>query len=72
MCHDQYAPCAPILAMCPHCDTVIPGTPNYSPAMLRSYSAWECPNCGGTWDEARTATGKERFWESRRRVSVAR
>lgn len=72
MHHDEYHPQAPILAVCPHCTAAVPGTPNYSPAMLRSLCTWQCPNCGGEWDEMRALTGSKRFWEARPRVLLPR
>lgn len=60
------------MAVCPHCDTGVPGSPNYSPQMRHALMTWDCANCGGEWREVRTPTGSERFWVVRQRVLTAR
>ena len=69
MYRDCYYPQAPILACCPHCALTIPGAPNYSPHMRRCLVSWDCPSCGGEWEEVRTSTTVVRFWDARRLVA---
>ncbi len=61
--HDAYDP-APGTARCPHCADRV-AVPRFipTPAVVRAWLDLVCP-LGHVWHEVRTATSRDRYWQS--------